>query len=475
MAKSRMVVRLWGTMMLLVLLTVAFMWCIQVFILQRNYANTTMAEVNRRLEPIMEDLKTEDLAYNENLIPYLSKTIDGKMLLVDANGELRAMYSYGHPINLEDNRSDILVWKQIEESDVFENILNRKGYSRQILDSGHLTAYEIGIPVTYGGQPAYAILYRSFAELYTVLSMNRRLLIALSIILTVAAGVFAALMSRRFIKPIHTIKDTVDSLAKGDLSASPGLELQDELGQLSRSVEALGRALQRVDVLRKEVIANVSHELRSPLALIGGYAEMVRDINWQDDVKRNDDLNLIIRESRRMSEMVNDIMDYSQFQAGYLKLSKDWYNLYDIVESEVLHCEQSAAEHGITIEIRDMDAGIPEFMVMVDAIKISQVMRNLLYNAINHTKDGEAITVTIEENDKNYIVSVINPGEPISEEEREIIWERYQRSQHQGGRRQGTGIGLSIVSAILKAHGMGYGVDCRDGEIIFYFTCVKSV
>ena len=104
-----------------------------------------------------------------------------------------------------------------------------------------------------------------------------------------------------------------------------------------------------MDVLRKEVIANVSHELRSPLALISGYAEMVRDIDWEKEKKREEDLNLIIREAKRMSEMVNDILDYSQFQAGYIHLKKDWYNLYDIVESEVSQCRQNmeASEIGI--------------------------------------------------------------------------------------------------------------------------------
>jgi signal transduction histidine kinase len=172
-----------------------------------------------------------------------------------------------------------------------------------------------------------------------------------------------------------------------------------------------------------------------------------------------------------MSEMVNDIMDYSQLQAGYMKLNKDWFNLYEIIESEVAYCENSAAGYGIRIMLDSPRTDIP---VLVDALKISQVMRNLLYNAINHTKDGAAIVVTVSESDTDRKVSVINPGEPIPEEERASIWERYQRSQHQGGRRQGTGIGLSIVSAILKAHGTRYGVDCTNGETIFWFALPKT-
>jgi signal transduction histidine kinase len=99
----------------------------------------------------------------------------------------------------------------------------------------------------------------------------------------------------------------------------------------------------------------------------------------------------------------------------------------------------------------------------------------LLYNAINHTQDDRTITVKIADVVNGVRVSVINPGEEIPKEERELIWERYQRSQHQGGRKQGTGIGLSIVSALLKSHGMPYGVDCHDDLTVFWFECPKGM
>ena len=182
-------------------------------------------------------------------------------------------------------------------------------------------------------------------------------------------------------------------MLRDDFSARPELKRDDELGQLSDSVEKLGQKLQQVDILRKEVIANVSHELRSPLAVIGGYAELVRDITWKNDAQREEDLNLIISEAKRMSEMVTDILDYSQLQAGYIQLNKDWYQLYDILESEVSLCRPAAAQHQICLKLECQDKDI---LLYLDALKISQVIRNLLYNAINHTKEGEEIRITIK-------------------------------------------------------------------------------
>ena len=467
---NKMVVRLWLIMMALIIFTVVFMWIIQIFILEKNYVDMAVKEIQECLEPVMTELATEDLAENENLIPYLSKIASGKMFLVNGEGKLVAMYSYGHPINLEEEK-DITIWKDIQVSDSYEYILDRKTYSRYKRDGSELIAYEIGIPAWYYGKPAFVVLYQSFSELYKVIGMNRRLLVVLSIMLTIISSIIAAILSRKFVKPIHEIKETVDELTEGNLEATIELRLKDEIGQLAESVKKLGKALQRVDSLRREVIANVSHELRSPLALIGGYAELVRDIHWRDDKKRQEDLDLIMKESRRMSEMVSDILDYSQLQAGYLQLRKDWYNLYEIVESEVLLCGQSAMQYEIKIQLISIQK---EIMVYIDALKISQVIRNLLNNAVNHTKDGLTIIVEIEDTEKACKVCVKNKGEPIPEEEKKLIWERYQRNQHQGGRKEGTGLGLSIVSAILKAHKMMYNVDYQDGMIIFWFEYEKE-
>lgn len=454
-------------MMLLVVLSIAFIWVVQIFLFERNYVDSTVTEVQGRLQPFIEELETKDLAHNEQLISSLGKSANGKMILIDGDGKMIAGYSMGHKILDEKSLESIsgaLIY--LEQSNEYKQVMQGKSYNKIIRYESEPIVLEIGIPVLYDNRQASIILYHSLDQLHTVLRINRSQLVMLSIILTLAAAVLAAFLSRHFVKPIRIIKCTVDRLAKGELTATPELSLNDEFGQLSDSVKELSIALQRVDILRKEVIANVSHELRSPLAVICGYTEMVRDINWKDDEKRNENLNLILKEASRLSEMVNDIMDYSQLQAGYVKLRINRYNLYEIVESEIGHCEQNASEHSIMIQLVSEET---EIMVDVDAMKISQVMRNLLNNAVNHTVDGETIKVIIEKLNNKVKVSVINPGKPIPKEERKIIWERYQRCQHHGGRNKGTGIGLSIVSTFLKAHNMHYGVECEDGLTTFWF------
>ena len=513
--KNRMVFRLWAFMMIPVMFGIGFMWVVQIFLFEQNYANAAVNEALNRLSPVMEDLRTRDIGEDEKLLSFISH-IGGELLLVSEDGTLIKMYSSGHLVQPQEWERKLNDPEMTRQKPDFRELLAGRPYRHIERMHGKIIGYELGFPVTCNGEHNYLIL-RNALMTRAVLNLNRSQLIILSILLTGIASVLAAVLSRQFSRPIFQIKSAVDKLTENDFSIGPDLERQDELGQLSQSVGQLRLALQRLDILRREVIANVSHELRSPLALITGYAEMVRDITWKDDEMRNENLNLIISESNRMSEMVNDILDYSQFSAGYSSLKKEWCDLRDIVTAELTRCRQAAAEHGITLTLlvtektsdhrssapaADVQSSRP-FFFEVDALKMSQVMRNLLNNAINHTPENQEIRICLTPNPSARfqeidgapiptgntasftdstsaeaafsasccLVEVINPGEPIPAEDRAIIWERYQRSQHQNGRRLGTGIGLSIVSTILKAHQMPYGVDCKNGYNDFWFLC----
>ena len=397
--------------------------------------------------------------------------IDGTIFLVDDAGDLTDIYSYGHLLTDVQNEPEYGIWKFIRNSDEFSNVKARQIYQNVLKSNHHMINIHIGIPVTYAGENAY-LLIENTIRTDAAFTFNRIQLIILTVVLTIAASILAAVGSRYFTKPIFAIKHTVDRLAENDFSARADVDRQDELGELAESVGLLGQALARVDVLRKEVIANVSHELRSPLSVISGYAELVRDIHWKDEEARNEDLDLIIEESNRMSEMVNDILDYSQLQSGYIKLRPESFDFTGLAESETSHCAAAAATYGIRVRF---EAPKEPVFIYADPLKLSQILRNLLYNAINHTPEGDVITVSLEpKSDRTVRLSVMNPGTPISEEDKKIIWERYQRSQHQSGRRMGTGIGLSIVSTILNAHGMKYGVDSDEKGTTFWFEVTES-
>ena len=144
-----MALLLWAMMMILVPVAVAFLWIFQLYFMERNYIEASITQVQTQLDPVLDQLATEDLADNEDMLRYLSQTADGKMLIVDQQGQLLTMYTYGHPIDLAGNQSDILVWERIVSGPNYEKVLALEPYSQEGMEAGASPSYEYGIPVLY--------------------------------------------------------------------------------------------------------------------------------------------------------------------------------------------------------------------------------------------------------------------------------------------------------------------------------------
>lgn len=450
--------------MLLVIIGIAFLWTVQILLFEPNYINVTKESL---LETVQETAAAiEEMAVDPDDLPeepllFLSKTIVGTLFLVDEDGEILAAFNNGQQLNI-DGLSNEYNW-----------LLS---HAPTVLDGESLSAVEdfekssailIGVPTTLFQRPAALLLYNTITQIEALQSLNRQQLFLFTIILTIFASTISFFLAQHFIRPIKTIKEAIIRLTNGELYSVPKLNRSDELGTLSESVADLSTELQRVDVLRKEVIANVSHELRSPLALITGYGEMVRDVSGSDERLRKEHMELIISEAHRMSAMVDDIMDFSIMQAGYTQLKNEIWNTYEVVSSVVAYARGIANQYDITV---DFEADRTNGNALFDRIKMEQVLRNLINNGINHTPKNERLLIKLTNTSAGTKVAVINPGKDIPPEQLELIWERYQRVQHQAGHKEGTGIGLAIVKTILTSHAFEYGAESKNGVTCFWFV-----
>ncbi|RXA60743.1 sensor histidine kinase [Enterococcus casseliflavus] len=462
--KSKLLVRLWSANMLLVIIGIAFLWTVQILLFEPNYINVTKESL---LETVQETAAAiEEMAVDPDDLPeepllFLSKTIVGTLFLVDEDGEILAAFNNGQQLNI-DGLSNEYNW-----------LLS---HAPTVLDGESLSAVEdfekssailIGVPTTLFQRPAALLLSNTITQIEALQSLNRQQLFLFTIILTIFVSTISFFLAQHFIRPIKTIKEAIIRLTNGELYSVPKLKRSDELGTLSESVADLSTELQRVDVLRKEVIANVSHELRSPLALITGYGEMVRDVSGNDERLRKEHMDLIISEAHRMSAMVDDIMDFSIMQAGYTQLKNEIWNTYEVVSSVVAYARGIANQYDITV---DFEADRTDGNALFDRIKMEQVLRNLINNGINHTPKNERLLIKLTNTSAGTKVAVINPGKDIPPEQLELIWERYQRVQHQAGHKEGTGIGLAIVKTILTSHAFEYGAESKNGVTCFWFV-----
>ncbi|MFB8588680.1 ATP-binding protein [Enterococcus casseliflavus] len=462
--KSKLLVRLWSANMLLVIIGIAFLWTVQILLFEPNYINVTKESL---LETVQETAAAiEEMAIDPDDLPeepllFLSKTIVGTLFLVDADGEILAAFNNGQQLNI-DGLSNEYNWLLSNAP----TVLDGESLSA-VEDFEKSSAILIGVPTTLFQRPAALLLSNTITQIEALQSLNRQQLFLFTIILTIFASTISFFLAQHFIRPIKTIKEAIIRLTNGELYSVPKLKRSDELGTLSESVADLSTELQRVDVLRKEVIANVSHELRSPLALITGYGEMVRDVSGNDERLRKEHMDLIISEAHRMSAMVDDIMDFSIMQAGYTQLKNEIWNTYEVVSSVVAYARGIANQYDITV---DFEADRTNGNALFDRIKMEQVLRNLINNGINHTPKNERLLIKLTNTSAGTKVAVINPGKDIPPEQLELIWERYQRVQHQAGHKEGTGIGLAIVKTILTSHAFEYGAESKNGVTCFWFV-----
>ncbi|WP_248926096.1 sensor histidine kinase [Paenibacillus hamazuiensis] len=302
----------------------------------------------------------------------------------------------------------------------------------------------------------------------------------------------AWIYSRMISRPLVRLNHAALRMAELDFSVACDVRTEDEIGQLGRSLNSLSGNLQRtlgqlheaneqlkrdiekekrLEQLRKEFVAGVSHELKTPISLIGGYAEGLRD-NIAQGKARDEYLDVIVEETEKMSAIINDLLDLSQLEAMKYKLRLSDFPLNELVCSAArkyaVEAEKKAAR--LDVSVRLPDGG--HAFVRADRLRIEQVLTNLLGNAVKHTPDGGRIEVVLRpEADGKWLVSVENEGEPIPEDDLPHIWDTfYKVEKSRTSEIGGTGIGLAIVRNILNLHESRFGAENLPGGVRFFFT-----
>jgi signal transduction histidine kinase len=218
--------------------------------------------------------------------------------------------------------------------------------------------------------------------------------------------------------------------------------------------------------MRKEFVAGVSHELKTPISLIDGYAEALKD-NIVDAEDRNYFIEVIIDESRKMNNLVIDMLDLAQLESGTFKFEKEYFKLDELIFTTLKKYKSIFEERGIKFK----ENLIKEIQVYSDWERIEQVVTNFITNAIRHTKANGTITVEMSIRENKVFVSVENTGSNIPEDEITKIWGKFYKIDKSRNRKLGgTGVGLSIVKNILTKHGSEYGVENTDSGVKFYFS-----
>ncbi|NLY97046.1 MAG: HAMP domain-containing histidine kinase [Clostridiaceae bacterium] len=297
----------------------------------------------------------------------------------------------------------------------------------------------------------------------TVSTLQIRLVIITGMMVLLAT-MLAILIAKHTSKPIEKINQSAKALAKGNYDTEFRGKGYLEIKELSDTLNTAATELSKTERLRRELIANVSHDLRTPLALIYSYAEMMHD--FPDEVTP-DQSQIIMDETKRLTSLVNDMPDISLLEAGVSKLNKMSYNLTESLKRTVNRMNELVKHEGYRLEFEAFE----DVAVVADEVKITQVLYNLLLNAITHSGEDKTVLVRQRTNDKNVRIEVIDKGEGIRKSDLPYIRDRYYKVDKNHKRPiMGTGLGLSIVKKIIEMHDGTYGVETEEGKgSLFWF------
>lgn len=230
------------------------------------------------------------------------------------------------------------------------------------------------------------------------------------------------------------------------------------MAELNETLVVAAEELGQVEKLQNELIANISHDLRTPLTMIGGYAEVMRDIPGE---ATPENLQIMIDETTRLTTLVNELLDFSRLQTGHVELTLAPFSLTACVRDIVARVSKLTEKDGYRVVFEPES----DCRAVGDEKRIEQVIYNLLGNALTYTGPDKRVVVTQARRGSVIRVTICDSGEGIAEDELPLIWNRYYRAKESHRRAViGSGLGLSIVRSILEHHGAAYGVDSVPGE-----------
>ena len=287
------------------------------------------------------------------------------------------------------------------------------------------------------------------------------ILVTIMFFAVVLVLIMALYLSQRISKPIKDITRSAEKLGQGDFDVEFKGGHYSEITELADTLTIAEGEMKKTEMYHKDLIANVSHDIKTPLTMIKSYAEMIRDLSGNYPEKREKHVNIIIEEADRLNVLVNDMLSLSRFQSHKLKLETSAFNMSEAAENVLASYEILKEEEDYDIEL--IDEG--PFVVEADRTKIEQVMNNLMTNAVKYCGEDKKIIVEIKRDGKDAVFMVSDHGQGIKPEEIPHVWDRYyQSSTHHVRETSGTGLGLSIVKEILKLHVARFGVDSEPGK-----------
>ncbi len=321
------------------------------------------------------------------------------------------------------------------------------------------------------GGSLYFCLIASISNNNSTLTLVQNTLIFASVSILIFSVILALIFANHLSKPINKLAATASNLASGDYNVNFEGGSFTEVEKLAASLNFAKDEMSKTEQMRRDFIANISHDLRTPLTMIRAYGEMIRDLSGNNEEKRTKHCQIIIDESVRLSALVADIQNLSKLQSGTDSFEIANFDLGELCKTVVGRFGIMSETQGYVFECDCEDNAVCKG----DYQKIEQVLYNLIGNAVNYTGDDKKIVVRCHSCEDGYKVEIIDSGKGIAKEEIDAVWERYYRANQKKRNVVGSGLGLNIVKMILDGHKARFGIESElNVGTCFWFVLPKG-
>lgn len=454
--------KIWFYLIIFSIVILLSLWLFQVIFLKSYYRWMKNRDINNIINTISQNYNDEnfddildDLSFNNNVC---IEIINGNYALYSSISQIR-----GCLIDKDVNDYQYVTKKInfLKSTDViFKYELTNPRFHNQTLIYGKKLTSSLIVFVTSSLEPI-----DSTADILA----SQLIYVTIGVLLL--SFLVAYFVSKKISEPIIKISKSAKEIANSNYDVKFDTSSNiSEINQLAETLNETSVELSKTENLRRELLANVSHDLKTPLTMIKAYAEMARDLNNKNVKKRTDNLNTIIDETDRLNLLVNDILELSKVQANVENLNIEQFNLIDLIQSILKRYNYlKITENYDFIFEYDTNA-----IVKADRNRIEQVIYNLINNAINHTGDDKKIVIKVTNVTEGIKVEISDTGKGIPKKDLDLIWDKYYKVDKSYKREaNGTGLGLSIVKNILINHNFKYGVDTTINKGTTFWFIVK--
>ena len=469
---------LWTIFSTFALAVVLFFGISQQALLKRTYKEEAAREVSSKGAEIHQAISHGlppafgDNNYN-GYLHFLSTAYDVKIAVLDAEG---------HLLFPKDPNFDTDLPEYKEHYDYSDEIVTLLDKLKE--NGGNAVVYEgegeyvYGASVRFvGDAEMYLHVGKSLQLMQTAVSRMAWRTVLLAAFVFILAFAVSSAVAGWVVNPITEMKKKAQRLARGDFGVDfHGNDYGTEMIELADSLNFARDELSKTDRMQKELIANVSHDFKTPLTMIKGYASMIIEISGNNPEKRNKHAQIIVDEADRLASLVNDVLDLSKIRSGIAQLEREEIDMSAYVQEILDRFAYLKDSQGYSFET-DIEG---DLYTVADEVKIGQVLYNLIGNAVNYTGEDKKVFVSLKkESEDTFRFAVTDTGSGIKSEELNDIWDRYYRSSEAHKRPvKGTGLGLSIVKTVLEGHAFRFGVESEVGKgstFFVVFPLIKTV